>query len=332
MSYRIMSPYPLGGDHIEKSWWPRIRKKFPNYEKIWSHLIVHLTNRPENIELRIDLSEEWEKFAEQHYSIYLHLAAILDRTDNFKNTILAFEEVYSHLATSIDVFESLLVTIKQIINGKKDFNTCKLEDDRAFLDYMEKWFKSKEREDYLKRVKKTRRYVAFNPFQCEIKDLFKEVTGDKNEGLWKEYRSFRDEIRSQRNIFIHEFARAKIIFNDGRVFIPKDLSTLKKYSKWSDTKKLEKTPEKINKEFVDIFKISTKHINKILSLFNKIWGNIWKAQGKNLSKILPKVKWQQEQKSREKYNNKSLFDDSTTTASSSLLTNADDVSKLFEED
>lgn len=156
---------------------------------------------------------------------------------------------------------------------------------------MEKWFKSEEREDYLKKVKKIRRYFAFNPFQDEIKDLFKEVTGDRDKNLWKEYRKFRNEIRSKRNIFIHEFARAKLIFHNGRVFIPKDLSTLKKYPKWSDIKKLEKTPEKINEEFVDIFEISTKHINKILCLFNKIWGNIWKAQGKNLSKILPKVKW-----------------------------------------
>lgn len=80
MSYRIMSPYPLGGNPIEKSWWTRISKKFPNYEKIWSHLIVRLTNRPKNIELRSNLSEEWEKLTEQHYSIYLHLVAALDRT------------------------------------------------------------------------------------------------------------------------------------------------------------------------------------------------------------------------------------------------------------
>lgn len=294
MSYRIMSPYPLGGDPIEKFWWLRISKIFPNYEKIWSHLIVPLTNRPKNIELRIDLSEEWEKFAEQHYSIYLHLAAALDRTDNFKNTILAFEEVYSHLATSIDIFESLLVTIKQIINEKKDLNTFKLENERVFLDHMKNWFKSGGRKYYLKRVKKTRRYIPFNPFQDEIKDLFKEVTGDRDKILWKEYRKFRNEICSQRNIFTHEFARAKLRFHDGRVFIPKDLSTLKKYPKWSDIEKLKKEPEKINEEFVDIFEISTKHINKILSLFNRIWGNIWKAQGKNLYKILPKAKWRQE--------------------------------------
>lgn len=330
MNYKIMSAYPLGGDAVEKLWWPRISKEFPNYEKIWSNLIVHLTNRPVDTKLRSDLSEEWESFAQQHYSIYLHLAVAINRNDNLNNTILAFEEIYSHIATSIDIFESFLVTIKWIINGEMNFNFNKLEDKNSFLKSMEDWFESKEREDYLERVRKSGRYFAFNPFKKEIKNIFEKVTSDKDT-LWKEYSKFCNEIRPQRNIYIHEFAKAKLIFHDGRTFIPKDFATLRKYHKWSEIEKIKTNLEIISEDFVDIFEISTRHINEMLSLFNKIWGAIWQAQSRNLCSKLPR-KQQEVQKIKDQYVQPLFVDGITTTSYGFFNKSADVISKLVKED
>src|SRR5688572_22152400 len=115
MDYAIDAPGNYGGDVEEQRAWPELKSLLPHYETIWKHLIVPLTERPDGLGLRSDLPREWMRFAEDHYSIFLHLAAAVDRAKECREKLLSFEEVFSHLATMVELVDDLIFSADEII-------------------------------------------------------------------------------------------------------------------------------------------------------------------------------------------------------------------------
>src|SRR4029434_11286228 len=103
--FQIMQEGNYGGDAEERKAWGEVAPIFPHYETLWQRLIVPLTERPDGIGLRSDLPKEWMRFAEDHYSIFLHLAAAVDRAKECREKLLSFEEVFSHLATMVELVD-----------------------------------------------------------------------------------------------------------------------------------------------------------------------------------------------------------------------------------
>jgi len=118
-NFEIMQEGNYGGDAEERRAWPELRPIFPHYETLWRALIVPLTERPQRIGLRSDLPTKWLRFAENHYSICLHLATAMHRAKQCREQSLAFEEVFSHLGTTLDIVEDFLFTCDWIIQGKE---------------------------------------------------------------------------------------------------------------------------------------------------------------------------------------------------------------------
>lgn len=77
------------GDRHERRRWPLVRDRFANYEVFWRLYVVPLTNRvcgPATelgdtswIRVRGDVSQEWEKLAVSHYSVFYHLSRAAER-------------------------------------------------------------------------------------------------------------------------------------------------------------------------------------------------------------------------------------------------------------
>jgi hypothetical protein len=277
----------FGRDRVEKEWWQRLAQQFPHYETLWANLIVPLSGRPRNQELRTDLPEEWERLAEQHYSIFLHLAAAIERSDQCSRKLLAYEDVYSHLATAFDLVDAFLFTLDWILQGTRPALAPELQNQSEFSERLSEWAKSDRGKRHLEQVEKKGRSFAFDPFRESVKKHFEGVV-DTNHVSWSEYHSVAESVKSRRNIFIHEFIPAKLITGvDSRQFAPRGYEVLKEHLCWSKTAS---SPELIN-ESGDIQELAVSDIEKVVSIVNKLWGQCgcetemnWPASWTNCSR------------------------------------------------
>jgi len=99
------------GDDIEKKSWDLFAKnKFPNYEIFWVTYVVPKTNRPDNLFLKAEYSnnENVVFITQIHYSIIQHLSSIYDTCENKILDFSSFEYLYPKLSTIFDLTEDLL--------------------------------------------------------------------------------------------------------------------------------------------------------------------------------------------------------------------------------
>ena len=73
------------GDGFEMTYWPVIKRLFPNYEVLWSFFITPITCRdyyershPLWIHPKRDVEENLQRLSQAHYTIFLSLAANWD--------------------------------------------------------------------------------------------------------------------------------------------------------------------------------------------------------------------------------------------------------------
>ena len=116
LDFAIMQDGNYRGDDEERRAWQELGTLFPHYETMWKNVIVTLTERPRNKSLRSDLSEEWIRFAESHYSIFLHLAPACDRA-KVSSTKSSRLKTCSHTWERCDLVNNLLFTADWILQG-----------------------------------------------------------------------------------------------------------------------------------------------------------------------------------------------------------------------
>ncbi|MFC1587485.1 hypothetical protein ACFL54_04160 [Planctomycetota bacterium] len=276
-----------GGDSIEKAWWPEIKDKFPYYEKFWSMLVVPLSDRPKSIHLKPGVSEEWELFAEQHYAVFCHIAAAHDRVNELqkKSTILAFEEVYSHLASTLDIVEAFFCTIEWLLDGEKASLPIEVSSAESFSKFLEEWAKTEYAKKLLTSFKNQNKVFAFNPFQKLGKSRFNKLVNN-DEKLWKEFANVSQRIRFMRNRFIHDCPKAKIISEAGTRLFPKNEDVFKKYERWSDMRKATTEETSTENEFMEVYEMASNDISNQTKVFNLIWEAILNENGQKLLILL----------------------------------------------
>lgn len=112
-SHRIIDPAPMGGDHIELTWWPKIGPHFPEYQTIWSGVIWMLTKRPFSQELRTDIPAGWASRAARHYSMYIALADAYQKCAGLSQSLLgAAADVYPSLVLALNNARGFLKRMK----------------------------------------------------------------------------------------------------------------------------------------------------------------------------------------------------------------------------
>jgi hypothetical protein len=271
VNYNLLDSPPNGGDAVELKYWPRIKVAFPAYEDAWRELIVPLTSRPHSQDLRTDLPAVWESLANNHYSIFLHLAAAHDACDETGRRLMAYEDVYSHLASALDVVEAFLNDILVIESGT-DLVFADLDDPKTLKELLSQWVDSEQFSNYREQVYRKGATFAFNPFGNRPKSVFEKLLTN-HKVLWTNFADVSGQVRPTRNIFLHQAVRAKIEGRNGEILVPKDHKTLNKYSKWSSVHAIRNDATIVSADFVDIKTIVMRDINQTESVLNAIWND-----------------------------------------------------------
>ena len=282
MDYAIDAPGNYGGDAEERRVWPELKSLFPHYETLWRNVIVRLTERPASMSLRTDLSEEWMRLAEDHYSIFLHLAAANNRAKRCYEELLAFEEVFAHLGSILDLVEDFFFTADWILQGVEP--QIAVETPTELAEYLAEWAQSKEGEKYLRRIKDRRRPFPVTFFHERHKKIFLRVV-PQHTSLWDMYDALQKEVRKPRNAFTHRALTAKLLLpGDNRVLAPRDPE---QHSDWYSVFRLSDQTDIVKRDFCEIGELANNTITQAAATINKLWEALWEDSGAQLVQKLP---------------------------------------------
>ena len=283
MTDGILQEGNYGGDDVEQRAWPELKPLFPHYETLWQNLIFPLTERPNGISLRSDLPKEWMRFAQNHYSIFLHLAAAVGRAKECREK-LAFEEVFSHLATMVDLVDDFIFSADEIIKRRSARVPPELDSPDAFAAYLSHWVKSKDGQGYAKMVRQKGRPFPPSIFNEHLKETFEWLTPN-HKSLRTQYRDMRRDVRKPRNVFIHTALTAKLLSHgDNRTLAPIDPE---RYSDWHSGFERANQPDVIARDFREIGELANTTIKAVAETIDTVWEAIWQDSGTQLVQKLP---------------------------------------------
>lgn len=230
------------GDPLEqKSWYLFIKDKFPNYEKFWQRYVVPKTNRPEDIFLKAEYSnnENVVFITQIHYSIIQHFFSIYKTCDEKILDFLTFEYLYPKLTTIFDLTEDLL--FRFII----ELNIINIH---SFVDNNGNLISRKEE------------ILKSNIDSENIKEIYT---------LIKSIKKYRNIIIHSWNVFYLFDATYKLLY------VPKKekLNNLRNWTEISN--KLRNNDEEFkNSFFINARQLLLKDTDDLIRLLNLIWGDL----------------------------------------------------------
>ncbi len=284
MSYAIDAPGNYGGDAEEQRAWPELKTVFPHYETMWQNLIWHLTERPQSKSLRGDLPEEWARFAEDHYSIFLHLAAADNRAKRCYEELLAFEEVFAHLGSMLDLVEDFFFITASILKGVAPGPPSEVQTREALAQHLVKWAETRTADKYRERVAQTGRSYQVHFLNTPQKSVFLQAA-PQHATLWDEFVRIRDEVRTPRNAFIHTALTAKLLLHgDHRILAPRNP---KNYLTWKSVAAIADQPEVLERDFCEVGELANTTMKAVATTIDNIWKAIWQDSGTPLVQKLP---------------------------------------------
>lgn len=284
MDYAIDAPGNYGGDAEERRVWPELKSLFPHYETLWQNVIVRLTERPASMSLRTDLSDEWMRFAEDHYSIFLHLAVANNRAKRCYEELLAFEEVFAHLGSMLDLVEDFFFITASILKGAPPAPPSEVQTREALAQHLAKWAETKAADKYRDKVSQSGRSYPVHLLNPPQKSVFLRAA-PQHDTLWDEFIQIRDEVRRPRNVFIHRALTAKLLLHgDNRILAPKNPEN---YLTWKSVAAIADQPEVLKRDFSEVDKLANTTITRAATMINKLSEALWEDSGTQLVQKLP---------------------------------------------
>ena len=211
--------------------------------------------------------------------------------------------LFRSLGSTLDLVESFLCLVYKILESK-DPDFVFLENRDEFIRVVTEWFDSKNRMEYLKKVKNNNRLFAVSIFRQFPKDMIIRLGVQKEYG---EFSSLAGRLRYVRNIFVHDMMRAKAKISNGKKYVPKtDVTTMSNYKRWSDVARRVNSEGQFKKDFGEIEDVAMADINELMNVLNALWATIWKTVGKELKRNIPST------------SSANSLDDEITTSSSTF--------------
>jgi len=102
------------------------------------------------------------------------------------------------------------------------------------------------------------------------KDIFTEYFGRQSQRR-KKYARLSQAIRSFRNVVVHDVKIARLISQDGKLFVPK-LEKIKEYRTWR--KVMSATREDIERDFVEQYSQAQSDVVSLEKVLNSLWEKV----------------------------------------------------------
>ena len=264
--------YRTIGDIHEIDYGHLVTDKFSNSELFWKNFITPITKRVESLVLnpnekikpRENISLDLQELASFHYSVFLNLVyAELCLTNKHFSF---FENFYAHLGSVCDLTEEFLTQLYFISLECEEKETTVLQklSKIKFIDIAKEWYDKYYESTYQHYLSKGKTAPIKLISRANILDEYFNKSKE-----WKDYCKTALELRTYRNVVVHNTQIASIIDpHTGLVYVPKR-TKISKYKKWHQVFSV--TPERFPHDFIERETQMRQDINELKEKLQLIW-------------------------------------------------------------
>lgn len=259
--------YKNNGDNYEINYGNKVIDIFPNSELYWRLFVIPMTNRIDNTVLndkigtRISVSIDMQELSRLNYSVFVNL--VFAEQCISKKQISFFENFYAHLGTVCDLaeeFSTQLYLIKLQCVQKETEILQKLSKTK-FLEIAKNWYDKYYSSTYEHYLSKGKTAPIKLISRMNILDEY-----HSNSPEWKEYSKFALQLRTYRNVVVHNPQMGGHVVN-GKIHVPKK-EKVSNYKKWHqifavDINKRDRDFIEREYQMVEDFRILKEKLNKL---------------------------------------------------------------------
>jgi hypothetical protein len=265
------------GDRYERKYGKYLKENFPNCEQFWRVFVVPFTQRingyPDkivsSINVRLSIKPEIEDIANMHYSMFLNLAfAHLHLETKMDSSV---ENIYVHLGSACDLAEAVLENWYLMLLQCQDKKTALLQEltRDQFIAIAGQWYDERYTTLYGYYKEKGRMPPVELP---SIDGLITEYLG-KETGDREDYVRCSQNIRTLRNVVVHNVKIARIIDSKGRALIPKS-KVISKYRSWRKVQATSTNSNIIERDFAEEFEQAREDLLNLEKTINGMWNKL----------------------------------------------------------
>ena len=262
--------YQTDGDLHEIQRGHLITDLFPNSENFWKLFVTPITNRVhanilnhhEKIRARTTISKDLVDLSIIHYSVFLNL--IYASNSLAIRHLSYFENFYTHLGSVCDLAEEFITQLYFIVLAceKKETEVLQSLSKTKFLELAKDWYDKHYLNSYKHYLSKGK-VAPFNIIgRSNILDEFFEGAIE-----WKNYSKLALQIRTYRNIIVHNTQIGSHITNQG-VFVPKK-NKIGDYKKWHQVFAVRQ--DKFLRDFIERDSQMQQDLIDLKSALNNLW-------------------------------------------------------------
>jgi len=238
------------GDGYEILFGDTVIDKFKNSEIFWQQFITPITKRidltvldpNEKIKPRQNIGIDLQELSSFHYSVFLNLVYAGQCLE--KKHFSYFENFYAHLGSVCDLAEEFLTQLYFMsleCEGKETVVLQKLSKIK-FLDIAKEWYDNYYASSYQHYLSKGKTAPIKLISRANILD---EYFGKSKE--WKDYIKTALQIRTYRNVVVHNTQIASLQVNN-QTYVPKK-SKISDYKKWHQVFAVK--PQRFQHDFIE---------------------------------------------------------------------------------
>ncbi|THU39755.1 hypothetical protein FAM09_14790 [Niastella caeni] len=225
--------YKTIGDKYETAYGDIVIDNFKNSELFWQRFVTPITKRIDSavinpndkIRPRQNISLDLQELSSIHYSVFLNLVYAGQCLTN--KHFSYFENFYAHLGSACDLAEEFLTQLYFISLECEEKQTTVLEklSKGKFLDIAKDWYDKYYASTYQHYLSKGKTAPIKLISRANILDEYFSKSKE-----WKEYSTTALQIRTYRNVVVHNTQIASI-WEGNQVFVPKK-TKIQNYKKW----------------------------------------------------------------------------------------------------
>jgi hypothetical protein len=262
--------YSKNGDLHEITSGHLVVNNFPNCETFWKNFVTPITNRVvpgiinpnDRIRARTNISKDLVDLSIIHYSMFLNLTYASYCLSNKHPSY--FENFYTHLGSVCDLAEEFITHLYFVSLECEEKETEVLQklSKTKFLNLARDWYDkyySSSFEHYLSKGKTA-------PFKIISRsNILEEYFAKAKE--WKEYSKLALQIRTYRNVVVHNSQIGSHITPNG-IYVPKK-SKIGDYKKWHQVFSV--SQEKFGKDFIERDQQMKEDLTLLKTVLNSLW-------------------------------------------------------------
>ena len=262
--------YKTNGDKYEILYGDTVIDDFKNSEIFWQKFVTPITKRIDSSVLNLNdkirprqhISLDLQELSSIHYSVFMNLVyagqCLISKQFSY------FENFYAHLGSVCDLTEEFLTQLYFISLECEEKETVVLQklSKSKFLDIAKEWYEKYYSSAYQHYLSKGKAAPIKLISRANILDEYFAKSKE-----WKEYISTALQIRTYRNVIVHNSKIATLEVNN-QTYVPKKKKILE-YKKWYEVFSVK--PERFTHDFIQKDQQMQQDLVDLKKKINLLW-------------------------------------------------------------